>query len=356
MTVCVPEHRVVQFAEQVLLTAGVDESVATETARGLWQASIRGVDTHGIRLLPHYVDEINGGRINPSPEFSFAQSTACIGQLDADDGFGIAAGKVAMEQAIDLAKDVGAGHVSVKNSSHCGAMAFFSLLAAEEDMIGYATTHGTANTLTPRGNRPFFGNNPICVAAPMAEEDPFCFDAAMTPIPFNKVLQARDLGESLPHGSAATDEGFETTDPHEATQLQYIGDYKGFGLAIINDIYCGLLSGMPIGQKISSMFGDPLSEPRNLGHYFSAIRIDAFVDPDEFKQRLQRLAETVRSEPARTEDSPVLFPGDPEKQMKQQRLDKGIPIPIAEMKKLDALADSQRIESLSTHAQPQEEH
>jgi LDH2 family malate/lactate/ureidoglycolate dehydrogenase len=335
----VPDKNIRKFAYEVLSAAGVVDKVASATARGLWKASIRGVDSHGIRLLPHYLSELEGGRINPTPEFSFDRTTESTGRFDADHTYGIAAGEHAMEHAIDIAKETGVGHVSVRNSSHCGSMAYFGLMAAKQDMIGHATTHGTANTKTPRSNRPFFGNNPTCVTAPMRDEDPFCFDAAMTPISFNKVKQHRNTGKPLPKGAAANEAGEQTTDPHDATQLQYIGDYKGFGLAMSNDILNGLLSGMPVGQDISSMFDDPLSKRRRLGHYFCAIRIDAFVDTDEFKSRLQQLAEMVRDEPRADEEVPVQVPGDPEKKAKRERIQRGVPIPEHNLEQFDEISE-----------------
>jgi LDH2 family malate/lactate/ureidoglycolate dehydrogenase len=342
----VPEQKVHEFARDALSAAGVNDEIADATACGLSTASVRGVDSHGIRLLPHYLDELEGGRINPDPTFEFDQTADAVGQFDADHTYGIAAGKRAMEYAIELAEETGAGHVSVRNSSHCGSMAVFGLMAAREDMIGYATTHGTANTQSPGSTRPFFGNNPICVAAPMAEERPFCFDAAMTPITFNKVKQHRDTGEPLPPGTAADENGIETQDPHEADQLQYIGDYKGFGLAMTGDLLNGLLSGMPVGRDISSMFGDPLSERRFLGHYFSAVRIDAFTDTEKFKRRLQELAEDVRSEPPVDEDEPVQVPGDPEKRAREKRSSEGIPVPDHDLERFDRIAEELDIQPI----------
>jgi len=323
----VPEEEAYRFVRDAFVAAGVDESVAEDTARGMWFASIRGVDSHGIRLLPHYLEEVEGGRINPEPEFEFEQTAGAIGIFDADHAFGHAAGKRAMEEAIEMAEEVGVGHVVVKNSSHCGSMAYFGLDAAENDMIGYASTHSTSNTKTPNSTRPFFGNNPICVTAPMAEEEPFCFDAAITPITFNEVKQRRDSDQQLPPGAAANEDGNETLNPHEATQLLPIGDYKGSGLAMVGDILNGILSGMPTGRDISSMFGDPIDEHRYLGHYFSAMDIDAFRDVEEFKQELQELAEDIRAEPRKDPDTPIYVPGDPEKERKADRIENGIPLP-----------------------------
>lgn len=346
--VSVPDENVRRFASSALVAAGVDEAVANATADGLWTASIRGVDSHGIRLLPHYLAELDGGRINPDPDFEFEQTAPSIGRFDADHTYGLAAGKRAMEHAIELAGESGAGHVSVRNSSHCGSMAYFGLMAPPEGMVGHATTHGTANTQSPGSSRPFFGNNPICVTAPMADEGPFCFDAAMTPITFNKVKQHRDTGEALPPGAAADESGHETRNPHEASQLQYIGDYKGFGLAMVGDVLNGLFSGMPVGRDVSSMFGDPLSERRYLGHYFAAVNIDAFVELEEFERRLQRLADDVRAEPRVDEDVPVQVPGDPEKRARAEREEGGIPIPDHDVERFDAIAADLGIDPITT--------
>lgn len=342
----VPAENARRFVEDALLAAGTAEDVAEYVAEGLSIASVRGVDSHGIRLLPHYLDELEGGRINPEPEFDFEQTAPAVGTLDADHTYGIAAGMYGMEKAIELAEEAGAGHVSVRNSSHCGSMAYFGLEAAKNGMMGYATTHGTANSKTPGSKRPFFGNNPICITAPMADEEPFCFDSAMTPITFNKVKQHRDTGEPLPPGTAADEDGVETRDPHDADQLLYLGDYKGYGLAMSNDIINGLLSGMPVGRDISSMFGDPLSQRRKLGHYFSAVRTDAFVDLDEFRSRLQSLADDVRDEPRIDEDKPIRIPGDPEKEAKAERLDTGIPVPDHDLERFEAIADDLGIERI----------
>lgn len=342
----IPEQEAYEFVRDAFVSAGIDEQVAKDTARGMWFASIRGVDSHGIRLLPHYLEEVKGGRINPTPEFEFEHTAGAIGVLDANHAFGHAAGKRAMGYAIELAEEVGAGHVVVKNSSHCGSMAYFGLDAAENDMIGYASTHSTSNTKTPNSTRPFFGNNPICLTAPMADEEPFCFDAAITPITFNEVKQRRDKDQQLPPGAAADENGEETLDPHKATQLLPIGDYKGFGLAMVGDILNGMLAGMPTGRDISSMFGDPMDEHRRLGHYFSAVDVDAFRDVDEFKQDLQDVAEDIRDEPRKDPDTPIYVPGDPEKETKTERLEAGIPLPQYNVERFADVAEELNLESL----------
>lgn len=342
----VPAGKLREFAKQAFLRVGVDEQVAEETAHALWLTSLRGVDSHGIRLLPHYIASIEGGRLNPRPNFQFEQTSASTGRLDANHTLGHAAGMEAMRHAIRLAQSAGTGFVSVRNSSHCGAMATYALEACDHDMIGLAYTHATSKLKTPNATRPFLGTNPICFAAPMADEGPFCFDAAPTAFSFNKVRQYSELGKTLPPEVAADKNGKMTIDPSLADQLLPIGDYKGYGLSLTVEILCGLLSGMPVGRDVSSMFGAPLSEKRYLGQFFGALRIDVFEDVKHFKSRLQELVKQLRNESRQYAEIPVQVAGDPEKNAQREREMNGIPLYVKEVDSLNALAKRLGMEHL----------
>lgn len=339
-----PANAVYDFVERTLVSAGVEESSAKLTARGLWSASLRGLDSHGLRLLPHYVKALQGGRVNSNPSFNFERTSPSTGRLDADHGFGHAAGIRAMRHAIDLAREAGSGHVVVFNSSHCGTMAYFAFEACKEDMIGTAYTHATPKMRTPNATTKFFGTNPICLAAPMASEGPFCYDGSTTQLSANKIRVYGERGLALPPLCGADEEGKETRVPAEVVQLLPIGDYKGLGLAMIVDILSGLLSGMPVGDDISDMFNDPLSRKRLLGQFYGALRIDVFEDPGRFKTRLQDLAERVRSQPRRDPNTPVQVPGDPEKACQADREANGIPIGMKELAQLGDVAKELGIE------------
>ncbi len=345
-TIRVPHNVVEKFVRQVLLNAGVNDGVAKETAEGLVMASVRGVDSHGIRLLPHYIKELEAGRINPNPEFNFKQTASAVGQFDADHTYGISAGIRAMRHAIDIADNAGVGHVTVKNSTHNGMMAYFGLEAAKQNKIGIAMTHTSANTRPPNGVRPFFGSNPICVTAPMKSEGPFCYDAATSAITFNEVRKYQDSEHQLPRNVAADEQGHPTRDPNEAVQLLPLGGYKGFGLSMVVELFNGLLSNMDVGRNVSEMYGEDISNRRYLGHYYAAFDVDAFVDSNEFKQRLQDLAERIRNEPRRDEEAPNYVPGDPEKEAKKLRETQGIPVPEHDFEQFEELAKNYDVESL----------
>ena len=311
--------------KEIFTNLSVDKKIAELCTDGLLHTSLRGVDTHGIQLVPHYADAIKSGRLNPKPDIKFEQTSSSTGVLDADHTLGYAASAIAIQHAIKLAEKSGAGFVSVKNSSHCGALAYPCLEACKKDMIGLGFTHATAKMKSPGSNREFFGTNPLCFTAPMEKEDPFSFDSSPTKIPFHKIYHYRESNSILPENAAADKYGIQTLDPFDAIQLLPIGDYKGFGWSMMVDILAGLLSGMPVGRDVSQMYGD-LTQKRYLGHFFGCIRIDVFQPVKKFKSRLQELAEKVRKEPKKDEESLNMAPGDPEKKCMKERLKNGIPI------------------------------
>tara|TARA_X000001036_G_C20681750_1_gene806158 strand:- start:1002 stop:2048 length:1047 start_codon:yes stop_codon:yes gene_type:complete len=331
----------VETLEKFILEAFRKENVSTEVAelacKGMIHTSLRGVDTHGIRLLAHYLKGYRKGRLNPSPNFNLNRTNQSTAIFDADHSIGYAGCMVAMNHAIEIAKEVGVGFVSVKNSSHCGALSYYGFEAAKHDMIGLGTTHATPRMKSPGSNQAFLGTNPICFTAPTSESEPLCYDSAPTMVPFHKILDSRESGESLPDGVAADSRGNVTKDPNLAQFLLPIGDYKGFGLSLIADILSALLSGMPIGPDISQMYGD-MSKKRYLGQFFGAIKIEAFEDPEIFKNRLSITAEMIRNQKNDGSNSKNYIPGDPEKNSFNERYNNGIPLSDIDREKFEDIA------------------
>ena len=339
MSACrVPIVNLQTFVGAILRRAGVREDVAEAVAQGLTQASLRGVDSHGVRLLPHYVAGVKGGRINPDPTYRFRRTSSSTGVLDADHTFGHAAGLDAARHAVALAQEAGTGQVAVRNSSHFGAAAYFALEIAKHDMIGLCFSSTDALIRTHGGTRPFLGNNPLCLAAPCDGEEPVCLDMATSVVTFNRIRQWRDAGERLPAGVAADGTGRETEDPCAVASLLPIGGYKGYGLSLAIEILCSLLTGMPYGPHIPKMFEAPLSEQRRLGQFVAAWRIDCFEEPAQFKRRLAQLIGELRAEPRMEAEVPVQVAGDPEKRAAEERRRLGIPLSRREFDALNALA------------------
>ncbi|MFA4884214.1 MAG: Ldh family oxidoreductase [Candidatus Margulisiibacteriota bacterium] len=341
----VPDKKIKELFLSILAKENVRADVAGFLVEGIVQASLRGVDSHGIRLFPHYLQGFIHGRLNREPKYDFKLTAPSTGKLDGDHAPGHAAGAEGMLKAIGIARTNGIGAVAVHNSSHFGAAAYYAHLAAREEMIGLSFTHATAHVLPYGGLRPFLGNNPICLVAPCEGEEPFCLDMATTVTNFNKVQQYKEQGKQMPPGWGVDENGDETTDPNKLSSLLPIGGYKGFGLSMMVEILCGLLTGAPYGQNVSRMFGTPLSDKRRLGHFFMAIRIDAFEEPKVFKKRLKTMMDELRREPAKDKNFPVMAPGDPEKRCFAERSLKGIPVPEILAKELITLAEKHQLTS-----------
>lgn len=314
-------------------------------AKVLVATSLRGVDSHGIRLVPHYVQAIQIGRIENKSRFSFVSTGLSTGVLDARHRHGIIAGQEGMKHAIKKAKKSGVGVVAVKNSTHFGAAAIYSLLAAEENMIGLSFTN-TDSLVVPFGGRDaFLGTNPLCFAAPCAGEDPFCLDMATSTVAWNKIIEYRGFCKKLEKNWAIDKTGAITINPHKAIALLPLGGYKGYGLGLVVEILCSILSGMPFGPLINPMY--PLNKKRRyIGHFFIAIDIKRFIHIDQFKKRLQLIVSSLRRVKTVAGISSVLVAGDKEKENFSERLKKGIPISQNLLDEINKLAKIFKISPL----------
>jgi LDH2 family malate/lactate/ureidoglycolate dehydrogenase len=320
----------VKLAERMHITLvqlEIDPVAINHVVASLVMTSLRGVDSHGINLFPHYCRAVQGGRINRSPQMRFDQTAASTAILDADHAFGHHAGAVAMDHAVEVARSTGMASVAVRNSTHFGAAAYFSLRAAEQDCIGFAFCNADALVKAHNSRESFFGTNPICFAAPMANEGPFSLDMATSLAAWNKVGNARRTGKPIPPNWAFDDNGLSVTNANLACSLAPLGGYKGFDLGMMVDILCALLAGGPISKDIPPMYGAPLSTRRNITHFFMAIDIARFSEPMVFKAALQSMANRIRSLPlADSADDIVMVAGDPEKRSYEKRSREGIPI------------------------------
>lgn len=310
---------------EIFDSIGIKKDVYVPVVDGLILSSLRGVDSHGIRLVPHYVNGILSGRINPNPKFRIKTTSPTTGILDADNTFGITAGVKAMESAIKMAKKNGIGIMVVKNSSHFGAAAIYGLMAAKENMIGYSFTNVDSLVVPYGGKKPFLGTNAFCFTAPIEGEEPFCLDMATTIISLNKLMMYRRQDKKLNLGLAVDKDGNETTDPNLATSLTHFGDYKGYGIALMVEIMTSLMAGMPYGPYVPHMF--PLdNQKRQLSHFFMAIDIKRFQSIKNYKKRMKQMIDELRSiSPAKGFEK-VMVPGDPEKEFYKERVKNGIPL------------------------------
>lgn len=315
----------------VLKRADVRDDVAAGLTHALIESSLRGVDSHGVRLFPHYIRGVLGGRINANPAYRFTKTSPSTALFDADHTFGHAACLEAAKEAMGLAKEGGSAHLAVYHSSHFGAAATYALEIARHNMIGMSFTNTDALVKTYGGKKAFLGNNPICIAVPCDGEEPICLDMATSIVTFNKIKQLREQGLTAEPGIGADNDGIETTDPHRISMLNPIGGYKGYGLSFMVEVLCSLITGMPYGPQIPKMFEAPMDEKRNLGQFIIALRIENFQDINLFKKRMAIFVEELRKSAPFHPDQPVQVPGDPEKKKQKERLKTGIPLSDAEL-------------------------
>ncbi|KEZ77395.1 malate/L-lactate dehydrogenase [Salinisphaera hydrothermalis C41B8] len=313
-----------RWAAEVLQRQNLGVEDATLVANCLVQTSLWGIDTHGIARLPHYLNRLDRGSIEAKPALKIERTGPATASVDGGHGLGMVVCDAAMNQAIQCAEEAGAGVVGCYHSSHCGAIGLYGRQAAARGMIGIAFTHSDAFVAPHAGRHAFLGTNPICIAVPSAEGEPVCLDTATSIIPFNRVMNARRDGVSLPPGTAIDAEGEPTTDAEAARSLLPFAEHKGYALGFMIDVLCGLLNGMTFGPHIAAMYGD-LEARRNLGSLMMAIDPGRFFGGDALAVEVARMAAEARAMPAR-EGAEVLAPGDPEYRCERQRRRDGIPI------------------------------
>src|SRR5262245_50987328 len=321
----------------LLVAAQLEPDHARLVADSLVEANLRGIDSHGVARLPHYLRRLAYGSIEPRPEMNFVRLGPAVGRLDGGHGLGQLVMQRATNEALALARQAGAGWVSVCHSSHCGALDYFGLQIARAGMIGLVFTHVDPMVLPFGAKQPFCGTNPICITAPGQDGQCFCLDMATSVVSWNLIANAALVGEAIPLGWAVDAQGRDTTDGSAVIALYPTGAYKGSGLGLAIDILCAMLSGAPYGPDVPKMYGE-LSQRRQLGGLVGAIDIARFMPLEQVQTRVTELLTRWGALPPATLPGRVLYPGQPEELSKQQRLRDGIPLPAAVVAELEELA------------------
>jgi len=311
-----------------LRDAGADEASATAATRAMMHASRLGVDSHGVRLAAYYVECLRSGQINGSPSFRIERKAAATAMLDADHGLGHAAAYAGMEEACRIAQESGIGAVGIAHSTHYGAAGAYALAGAEAGFVALSTTNADSLVALHGGAERFHGTNPIAVAAPVRDSQPWLLDMATSAIPYNRVLLFRSLGRELPTDIAADIQGEPTRNPHLAEILMPLGGagfgFKGAGLAGLVAILSAVLTGATPDHLVPPM-GDGQTERHDIGHFCLAIDPRRFVGREAYDALMAQYLAGLRGSPAR-DGATVLAPGDREWQVMAERDRTGIPV------------------------------
>ncbi|WP_265519094.1 Ldh family oxidoreductase [Nitratireductor luteus] len=335
-----------RFCRAVLSAAGADTATTDAATRAMMHGSRLGIDSHGARLLDHYVKALTHGRVNPKPKLRLVHKGGAAATLDADDAHGALAAYSAMDEAVGLARSSGIGAVAIRNSSHFGAAGTYAHAAAQAGMIGIAMCNSDSFVRLHDGAERFHGTNPIACAVPVPGERPWLLDMATSAIPFNRIQLYESLGQKLPLGTASRAGGEDTNDADEAEMLAPLGGefgFKGAGLAGMAEIFSAVLSGMRLSFQIAPMFGSDVSTPRGLGAFVMALRPGAFVDEKIFADGMTRYLAALRGSRARA-GGEVMAPGDREWAESDRRAAEGIPLDPVTLEAFRHLADRFAVE------------
>lgn len=331
-----------EFVARALEAVGTPSHGAMIVAETLTDTSLRGVDSHGIRLLPHYIRVAEHGRVNPRVSPSFQKTGPATGTVHAHNGFGHPASYLAIDEAMRMAHLAGIACVGVAHSSHFGAAGCYVLRAASQGFVALCACNSDSFVLPHDGLQPFHGTNPLAFAAPVAGDRPFLLDMATSVIPWNKVQDLRDEGLELPPDVAVDALSQPTLDPERSAALLPLGGtrygYKGAGLAAMAEVLSAVLTGMLHCSRILPMGGADLSTPRHLGHFFIVIDPRRLVSPEAYDRGMRAYLNDLRGQPARP-NTRVMAPGDREWSIEEQRRRDGIPISDSVRQQFEELAD-----------------
>src|SRR6478735_2547326 len=339
------------FTYAVFRHIGCNDIDATLATKVLLAADVRGIDSHGVARLTGYVRLWGAGRINSNPNIVIKHETPSTAVVDGDAGLGLVVAPYAMQIAIDKADKVGTGWVSVCNSNHFGIAGYHAMMALEKDMIGIAMTNASALVAPTFSIERMLGTNPIAVAIPANKQPAFVADFATTTAANGKLEILQRKNEDAPVGWVQDKDGNATTNAnalkHGGTLLplgsdREHGSHKGYALGSIVDIFSAVLSGASYGPwapPFPAYVPMPQNMPgKGLGHFFGAMRIDAFRPAPEFKQHMDNWIERFRNAKPASGCDKVLIPGDPEREMEAIRMQEGIPVVESVVNDLNAVA------------------
>lgn len=338
-------HRLHEFCRRVFERAGVPAVDAALAADVLNAADRRGIDSHGVARLETYHDLLSRGRINPRPNVQIVRETASTATVDGDNGLGLVVGPRANEMAFERAFAVGSGWIAVRNTNHFGIAGYYVLEALERDLIGVAMTNSTKTVAPLWGREKMLGTNPLAIAFSGLEEPPIVIDMATSTVPLGAIEIAIRKRRTIPEGWAIDADGMDTANPEDVINGGALlplgstrdgGGHKGYCLAAMVDILCGALGGAGWGPFTTPFaLGLPMPERtvgKGIGHFFGAMDIGGFIEPDAFKRQIDDWIRTFRATAPAPGSSGPLIPGDPEREAEARRARDGVPVlmPVVE--------------------------
>lgn len=348
------------FCKKLFVEMDVPPEDAATTADILVRADLRGIRSHGVARLKRYYNGIKKGVMLVHPVEKIIKETLTSAVIDAGAGLGQPVSKRAMQRAIAIAERSGAGFVTVRNSNHYGIAGCYSMMALEHDMIGISMTNSEALVVPTFGKNAMFGTNPISVAVPAGEEKPYVLDMATSVVPRGKLEVYERHEKPIPPGWATDEEGIDCIDPSKVLEnirtrsgggllplggiSELYSGHKGYGLVLLVEILSGVLSGSAFADETYKKDdkGNPL--PANIGHFFGAMKIDFFRDPDEFKHDMDILIRKIKQSKKAEGESRIYIHGEKEYELEERYRAEGVPIHRKVIKEMRRIANEAGVE------------
>ncbi len=327
------EPKLKAFVAAVLERCGVAPEQAAVVADVLVAADLRGIESHGVaRLESYYVGRIRSGHLRPKPEYRIVRETATTVLYDADNGLGHPVAKMTMEKVIEKARAHGSAFGAVRNSNHFGIAGYYAMMALPHDMIGMASTNSVKYGTATFGRDVLLGTNPLAFAIPAGNEPDFVLDFATTTVPKGKLEVYKRKGKPLLDGWAIDEQGYMTQDPDAALRGALLplggfgtdgGGHKGYGLGLLVDILCGVLSGGAYGPDLPVV-----TDVREgaISHWFGAFRIDGFRDVAAFKADMDRELRSFKDSLKAPGQDRIWVAGEPEFEKTAHHRATGVPV------------------------------
>jgi len=337
------------FSKGILMKLGVSDQDATMVADNLVSSNLRGIDSHGVARLDRYVDGIKTRYIIPDVRPKIVRETEVLANVDGQNGLGQVMGTFGMELAIQKGRKNGFGMVSVFNSNHYGYAGYYSMMALKYDLIGISMTNSAPLVVPTFGKNAMMGTNPIAVAAPTKKNRPWVMDFATSTVPRGKIEVYNRLNKKMPLGWATDEKGNVTED---ATRVERnlkdllgggllplggagetYGGHKGYGLTVMIDVFCAILSGSNYGPHVVSKKTGKIVFPR-VGHMFMVIDPDYFVGMNEFKTNMDNYIDELKNSEKAEGENRIYVHGEKEFEMQEKREKHGCPLDEKTVEKL----------------------
>lgn len=339
-----------QFVKDVFVRVGLGAEDAHKVADVLIWANLRGTDSHGVQLIPWYVEAAALGHMKLKPNVRIEKETPSAILVEADNAFGAVVTIDAMEKLIEKAKAVGIAWAFIRKHNHQGAMGYYTRMAAERDLASFGWVCGNTTTTVFGAKFPAIANNPITISVPAKRHRPLVLDMALSNAAGAKLILAKEKGLPIPADWACDENGAPTTDPSKARFLAPLGGPKGSGLSLMLECLGSVLIGFPKVEPVVTMaeppygLGSPAGNPARIRAHlqnsvFIVIDIGQFSDLETYKEHIDTMIDAIKALPKAEGVTEIFLPGEPEWRVMESREKDGIPIPQNTYQNLKKVAD-----------------